>query len=500
MESIGKKFQSGVVTLEIMIAFAVLILSISAVIMVVFGNQSIIIDTENNSEALRKAVFGLEEARARSGTDFYSIVTKTEKEFSGALEYTKTLLVENITRCKKQATSTVSWATNNQKTQKIELTTYLTNVAEALALGGDCASEKTNSGWNNPQIFASDNINTSKINTVDVLNGIAYFGTNDSPYIEIADTRNATLVQTGGLLVNFSNNFSASWPINDLDAIEWRNPSTGIIKNFVFVAIATSTNQLNIIDVTDIQNPSLVAERTLNNVDPDGSFPEGYKLFYYKDRLYIGTRETAGAEFHIFNVSDPTNPVEIGQGISLNITVNDIVIKEQNVNGDIKRFAYLATSQDSGELKVYDVTNFDNSGIITEISQAKQNLTGIQNGQSLYIVGNNLYFGRQSTSNGPDLYVYDISNPQLGLNLLGVGDVETAVTRIVGSGRFVFLATEKNGQEIQVWDISDSSNLSRIKNYNLSQISKLGIDYENNFLYAVGQTTPNFQMIYSPNI
>ncbi|PIQ66914.1 MAG: hypothetical protein COV95_01530, partial [Candidatus Zambryskibacteria bacterium CG11_big_fil_rev_8_21_14_0_20_40_24] len=72
--------------------------------------------------------------------------------------------------------------------------------------------------------------------------------------------------------------------------------------------------------------------------------------------------------------------------------------------------------------------------------------------------------------------------------------------RIVGSGRFVFLATEKNGQEIQVWDISDSSNLSRIKNYNLSQISKLGIDYENNFLYAVGQTTPNFQMIYSPNI
>ena len=49
------RFARGSSTIEILIAFAVLILSITAVITVFFSNQSIALDTQINDEALYKA-------------------------------------------------------------------------------------------------------------------------------------------------------------------------------------------------------------------------------------------------------------------------------------------------------------------------------------------------------------------------------------------------------------------------------------------------------------
>src|SRR3989338_9394963 len=92
-QSIGKKYMKGFATLEILIAFAVLILSISAVILLVFGNQSIIIDSQTNSEALYKAQKMLEEARAASKQDFFSVnsITTTSDDI-----YQKTLDVIDL--------------------------------------------------------------------------------------------------------------------------------------------------------------------------------------------------------------------------------------------------------------------------------------------------------------------------------------------------------------------------------------------------------------------
>ena len=79
-QSIGKKYVNGFATLEILIAFAVLILSISAVILLAFGNQSIIVDSRTNSEALYKAQKMLEEARAASRQDFFCALYKARSE------------------------------------------------------------------------------------------------------------------------------------------------------------------------------------------------------------------------------------------------------------------------------------------------------------------------------------------------------------------------------------------------------------------------------------
>ena len=88
---IGKKYIKGMATLEILIAFAVLILCISAVIIVIFGNQSMTVDSQINNEAISKAQKMLEDARATSRFDFNLVNPSTTTETSGPLTFTKKL-------------------------------------------------------------------------------------------------------------------------------------------------------------------------------------------------------------------------------------------------------------------------------------------------------------------------------------------------------------------------------------------------------------------------
>src|SRR5689334_15234390 len=108
VESTGKKYKSGFATLEILIAFAVVLLCIGAVILIVFGNQSVAIDSETNSEGIYKAQTILEQARALSRQDFLSLVSTTTISTS-TIPYIESLTVSDLTQCKKEAVSTVTW-------------------------------------------------------------------------------------------------------------------------------------------------------------------------------------------------------------------------------------------------------------------------------------------------------------------------------------------------------------------------------------------------------
>src|ERR1035437_5632737 len=141
----------GFATLEVLVAFSVLILCITAVILLVFGNQSVSVDSQTNNEALYKAQKMLEQARALSRQDFLSVVSTTTTSIS-IIPYTQTLTVSDLTQCKKQAMSTVTWNSSNRP-QKIEMSTFFSDIVEALALGGDCGVDPPISSWNNPANF-----------------------------------------------------------------------------------------------------------------------------------------------------------------------------------------------------------------------------------------------------------------------------------------------------------------------------------------------------------
>lgn len=494
----GKKLvekNKGSATLEILLAFTVLIISLSTVILVFFGNQSLTVDSVTNNEALYKAQKILEDARTLSRKDFLSLISTSTSEDSGGLLYQKSLIIDDVTMCKKQAIGSILWATTTPRQQKIELTTMLTDTETALALGGDCIDNPPISNWENPQRFASDTMSPGKPTALDELTRMVYIGADKAPFLYIASTSYATLGQNSGLLVTYSNGFDLKHTPASLDTV--RYPSLN--KTFTFLAIASSTKQLAIADVTDIFNPTVIY-RGLSSCVAGGS-PQGQLVAYYKNTLYLTTLYTSGPEFHIFDVTNPTNPVEypIGgvacKGFELGNSVNDMVIIDQVISGTIKRYVYMATDEINKELRVFDVTNPLN---IIEIFSANKDLPGAQNGMSLYNIGNKLYLGRQSTPGGADLYIYDISNPALGLPLLGSVDIGTGVNAIRVAGRFAFIATPKVNQEFQVWNISNPTSITNISKYNFGNVVNRGIDYNPDFIYSTGQSTPNFQIIYSP--
>ncbi len=108
-ELIGKKKlnRTGSSILEVLIAVAILTLGISSVIMLVFANQDLKLDSETSGEALYKAKGLLENARASSTADFNSIIsTATTSEDI----YSKKFDVTDLTPCRKEAISTITWS------------------------------------------------------------------------------------------------------------------------------------------------------------------------------------------------------------------------------------------------------------------------------------------------------------------------------------------------------------------------------------------------------
>ncbi|MFZ2523103.1 MAG: hypothetical protein WAW92_01825 [Minisyncoccia bacterium] len=492
---INNYYKKGGGVLEIIIAFAVLSMTLSAVIMIIFGNQSLSVDNQVFNEAIYRTSKGLETVRSLSRVDFLSVTSTTTTEISGGISFLEKITVTDISQCKKQATTTTSWTVGGTKNNYVEMGTILTDKILAKALGGDCIDNSPTSSWDNPNRFASDTMNPAKPTALDELNRIVYIGADKSPFLFIASTTYATLNQNSGLFLTFTNGFDAKKQINAIDAA--RYPATG--KIYAFAAIASSTEQLEIIDVTNPLQPTAIFRGLSSCVT--GSAPQGFLVYFYKNTLYLTTRYTAGPEFHIFDVSNPLSPTEypIGsvacKGLELGSTVEDIVVQDQIIGGVAKRLAYFATDEIDKELRVFDVTN---PLSITEITSANQNLPGAQDGMSLFVIGNKLFLGRQSNPAGPDLYVYDISNANSTTTYLGSVDIGTGVNAIRVAGKFAFIATPKTNQEFQVWNIENLSNITNIAKYNFGNVVNRGIDYDPDFIYSTGQSTPNFQIIYSP--
>ncbi len=491
------KCNKGSSTLELLIAFAVLTITLTALVSVFFGNQSVTIDTQTSGEALARASRELEKEHILASSDYLSASSTSSMETVGGITYNLSMLVQDLTPCKKIATSTVSWNLGTLRPLSISLTTYLTDTQGVLSSGGDCFVNPPVSGWTHPIRFASDTFSPGKPLALDVLERIAYVASDKTPFLKIADTSGATLGQTNGLFVTYTNGFAASGQINHLDAIRYVNPITGAVKKYVFAAMNSPSGQLAVFDVTTPTAPLLVATRALSSC-VTGSFPEGWYVVSYGNRLYLTTRETAGPELHVFDISTPSSPSELSvgstgcKGYEMNDTVEQFAVRDQTVNGVSKKFLFAATDQNNSELRILDVTN---SLVITNASSV--DLAGNQDGASVFLVGQKLYFGRLSAT-GSELFAYDATNPLNTLPLLGSKDIGADVLGIKVAGPLAFIATGKTNQEFQVWNISNPASISSVAVFNFGNVVGAGIDYEPDYIYATGQSTPNFQILYSP--
>lgn len=483
-------------TFELLLAFSVLTLTLTAVVSLAFGNLSLTVDTEVSDRALARASGALEDERALAESDFFSASSTSRTEAVGALTYSLSVLVDDLTPCEKRATSTVAWNQGGLRPLSLSLTTLLTNFDEARALGGDCGASFPESDWVAPARFASDTVSPGKPTALDVLNGVVYLAVDQPPYLVIADASGATQGQTNGLFLAYTNGFSGSGQINALDATMWTDPTTGTTKKYVFAATNSASNQLRVYDVTLPNAPVLVASRSLSTC-VSGSYPQGWYVFAYGNRLYLTTRYTAGPELHIFDITTPSFPSELSvgsgscKGFELGDTVEQFVVRDQKVGGVIKRYLFAAADENDRELRVLDVTD---PYAIHE--GADVDLAGSQDGQSVFLSGARLYFGRLSSS-GSDLYIFNTDTPGSVLPQLGSADVGAGVLAIRVAGERGFLATGKAGKEFQVWSVDTPAHLFPIALYNFSNLIRSGLDYESDRVYTSGNATPNLQILYS---
>ncbi len=482
------KFHRGVSIVEILIALAILTLTVSAVIMVVFGNQSLAVDTQTNIEALAKAQSELEEIRKTAKGNFVDAVTVPTHDWTplGGLTYTASTSVRDVNKCLKQATSTVSWTMGGRHLD-VSLTTFLSDVEEALALGGHCATPPKGK-W---QTLASVSGGDGSVHATDVYAKDGY------AFVSAYSVAAGPAKKPDLLIYSYdpgppkSVNEHGTLDTADIPALSTSNGLNDlvVVGDYVYAANNQKNQQLVIIDVADVEDPQFVSSVNLPNItsgftcnNPTNCLPGARSIYYYDGYLYIGTgylsfgTATENHEFYVYCISDtsvplcaPTTPVFIGS-VNIDHNVNDIVVRDG--------FAYLATSDDLGELTIVDLSDLSASPVLV-------NAPGDDNrhGLSLYLIGKKLYLGRvEGSAVKPNFIIYDVTT---GGSVSSCG----SCAKHLSSGNInaitvfddtAFLVTE---EKLEILNVQNSSDIKNIASLALPK-EGTGIDYDSDYLYV----------------
>ena len=465
-----KKNSAGFSTLEILIAFGVLIMAVTAVILVIFGNQSVAVDTETNSEALSKAQAMLEVARADSRFDFNLVNPKTTTEVSGPLTYTKKLDVNQINLFTKQATSTVAWEMGN-RTLYVALTTLLANPQEVD--GGDTCSSVLTGDWMNPQKteyeFGSDILGDTSsgfpITSIQAFDKKLYVavnndnGNNDETFF-ILDISDPTIKPA--VLGRLDNSPAPN------DISEGLNAMAVDGGNYAFVANAYDSSpqdcsradncaqlqviQTNCVDnngdgIDDICSPAVVKDIKIPSVKTGNKLAQGTSIYYKDGIVYLGLAKaiTGNDEFYV---------IDVGGGAAGGSPVNPIVLDSAKIDNGVNsifvkgNYAYIASPNDE-ELKIFDVSAPSSINEVGGFNSSE----GDGNGKSLYLVSNKLYLGKTVPNAGADFHILNNTDPASTLTEIGPGiDSASSINGIIVRGYLAFFITNT---QFQTWNISD---------------------------------------------
>jgi hypothetical protein len=480
--------------MEMLIAIALISLTLTAVVVAINGTQTVTVDSQTSTEALHKAQEILDQALETSRNN-YSAVSANTGTYVNGITYNTSLQIppSQAAQCQEQVISQVSWTASNNRPESVSLTSTLTNVPLMLALSGGCSlTTSPPLGFNPPATYSSGNFNPGKPTSLDELNKLVYMGGNHTPFLYIADTSTGSwnLGSSSGSFITFSNGFNDGAQINDIRVVKY---SSGTI--YAFVARQGNSNQFEVIDVTNSSKPVSLAKRTLTGVTADG-----WRLYYFDQKVFIVTPTTAGPELHIFDVSTPGNPTEIGAGTNIGRTVDSLTATKQLVSGSWHYYLFLGTDKNTAPLSIYDITfPTPTTSTVSEMTSSEPSFAKYEQGQGVFLLGSLLYFGRNDDPTGPDLFVYDISKIASNLVVLkNSSDVGTDILAIGVSGSYVFLATNQVNNEFKVWH-SDPSNFTPINtSFNFPNLINNGVKYDNGFVYVASQANDALRILYSP--
>ncbi|KKU99014.1 MAG: hypothetical protein UY32_C0008G0005 [Candidatus Jorgensenbacteria bacterium GW2011_GWC1_48_8] len=460
--------------MEIMIGLALIVLGIGSATILVFGGQKILIDRGNAIQARNLAEEGLDAARSIRERDWseltdgeHGLVFGTSSwAFSSSSDtdgfFTRKIVITTQDENTKKVESKTTWIPDPLRTLNVELVTFLTNWENATPPPdpGDTGSGGTSGDWQNPQTLGSVDLGPGNSATdLDVISSIIYMSAEAAatakPDFFIIDA-------TNGQNPFIVSSLNTGPSLNAIDAT----------VNYAYVANRQADAELQIIDISNLLNPTLIASYAAPGVSGSS---RGETIFYSGDKVYLGLNKVIGPEFHIIDVSNPASPTNLGS-YEVNDNINDIYVRDNK--------AYLATDLGNAGLMVLNVSNPAEITLLGQKYSVDTNAVYVENPAVLLL--------------GPaqDIYIVEASNPSdiITLGTLSIGDV---VNDIASRGNLAFIASSNSNREFQVVSIASSTNPTLWSSFNFPQVAT-GIDYENNLVYVAVRSNDALRIITSP--
>ncbi len=157
------------------------------------------------------------------------------------------------------------------------------------------------------------------------------------------------------------------------------------------------------------------------------------KLFLVKDN------DPGGQELLIYSLSNPASPGLIS-ATELGANGKKIIVQ----NG----YAYVATSDDSQELKIFNI-----SDPTSPLPIGNLNLSGSTDATNLALSGSRLYLIRALDVTENEFYTINISNPALP-SLVSSQNFTDTISDIAVDGKYAYISTYINNAEVTVIDLT----------------------------------------------
>lgn len=449
----------GFSLVEAVVAVAVFSIFIGAAATNLILPHKYIFSSGLESQAVHLSQEGLEATRNIRDSDFANlsdgnhglVAGGTAWSFSGTQDatdiFTRKIKISTINENTKEVESEIAW---NDKGQ-----------AKTLSLKERLTNWRAIAGWMNPSAGACLDFSGGQ-------DGVKVQVDGDYAFALTASASSSLIV------VDISNPDNPSAKTNvPLQA----NPNNiAISGNYAYIASSHNSEEMQDIDINDPENPSKSgAYNASGNSDAKGIDVSGLVA-------YLVRSSSGDDEFFTLNVSSPNSPSK-RDSLNLNSAGNEVI--------KLGNYAYVATNDSGGELKVIDVSNPASLSIA-----GTYNLSGNVTLLTVAGFGNTVLAGG---SNG-NLYVFDVSSPASPI-LRGQFSAGGSVNDIAvkSDGTLAFLATSNGSQEFQLINISDVTNPSFVASVDMSgSLNGVAYDEEKNIAVTIGASNTEEFCIVAP--
>ena len=463
-EKQNRSSTTGQGILELLIALAILVISFSTGIVVIFGGQAILVDTHMSQQALNLARQDLEEARAFAAQDFSNVISSTV--IQGA--FTKKIIVTDVDFDTKKIVSRVSWQKTPAYERSVELKTLVTNWVPDVPLSGD---------WKNPIVIGSLDLGSGNEGTdLKARNRLVYMTA--TPAGNTPSNHDFFIIDVGNPSGPFIRSSINTGP--GLDAVY-------VKSNYAYVANRDSNAQLQVIDIRDKNSPQLVKSYKVPGISAGVRVQD---IFVENNVAYLATEKDSGSgELYAIDVTSSTNPSVFPGSSPLEVgeDANSVI-----ASGTV---AFLAKAS-SSELWSVDISSPSSMSVL-----GSYNPLGNQDGLDLFLIpgSSTLYLARDDGSN-KELEVVNVQNPSspvsLGSSHVPISGSATEVPEVLAQDYLVFLGTEDANKELKIYNIGNAANITFWSDLNFPQVVT-GMAYERNTIYISVRSNDALKIITS---